>query len=125
MMCPKCNAPMGRAVHNGIEIDRCSGCKGLWFDAGELGSLSLMEDAEMLDLGSSAVGSEFDSLHDVACPRCIGATLKPMRAKDHEHVLVDACPQCQGVFLDAGEFTTYKQTGFIPQLRSLYARLVA
>ena len=32
MECPKCEASMQRVLHQGIEVDRCTQCKGLWFD---------------------------------------------------------------------------------------------
>lgn len=32
MNCPKCSAEFETISFNDIEVDRCTGCKGLWFD---------------------------------------------------------------------------------------------
>ena len=34
--CPKCGALLVEVHYKGIEIDKCSGCQGIWLDCGEL-----------------------------------------------------------------------------------------
>ena len=34
--CPKCAAPLLTIKYKNVELDKCSGCQGLWFDFGEL-----------------------------------------------------------------------------------------
>lgn len=36
MQCPKCGSGMKEIILSGINIDECSSCKGVFFDAGEL-----------------------------------------------------------------------------------------
>lgn len=36
LTCPKCAAPMRTYERNGIHVDQCSGCRGVFLDAGEL-----------------------------------------------------------------------------------------
>ena len=36
MKCPKCNIALVVADRNGIEIDYCPDCRGIWLDRGEL-----------------------------------------------------------------------------------------
>lgn len=36
MRCPKCGKQLIGVDYRGIEVDECSGCKGVWLDAGEL-----------------------------------------------------------------------------------------
>ena len=43
--------------------------------------------------------------HFMKCPRC-GADLKQV---DREHVAVDVCPDCGGLWLDAGELELLKK----------------
>ena len=124
MNCPKCHAAMDHVRLNGIEIDRCSGCKGLWFDNGELRAMRAISDSEMLDLGLPALGFAFNGQHDIDCPRCQDIALLTERVNGGT-VTVEHCPQCQGSFLDAGEFTAYKQRGMFAPLRTLYSRLSA
>jgi Zn-finger nucleic acid-binding protein len=39
MICPVCDRDMTVVEYKGIELDYCTGCQGIWFDAGELGLL--------------------------------------------------------------------------------------
>ncbi|MGX1913148.1 TFIIB-type zinc ribbon-containing protein [Streptomyces phaeochromogenes] len=43
MQCPKCHAPMHTYNRNGVQIEQCSGCRGIFLDYGELESLSRLE----------------------------------------------------------------------------------
>ncbi|MFD5496723.1 zf-TFIIB domain-containing protein [Streptomyces sp. NPDC001812] len=43
MQCPKCRAPMHTYNRNGIQIEQCSGCRGIFLDYGELESLTRLE----------------------------------------------------------------------------------
>ena len=36
LTCPRCNAPMKEFNHIGVTLDGCTGCGGLFLDAGEL-----------------------------------------------------------------------------------------
>lgn len=36
MNCPICNIPLTMAERQGVEIDYCSKCRGVWLDRGEL-----------------------------------------------------------------------------------------
>jgi uncharacterized protein len=36
LQCPKCGAPMRTYERNGINVDQCTGCRGIFLDAGEL-----------------------------------------------------------------------------------------
>jgi len=122
MNCPKCHARMAAVSLYGIEIDRCSGCKGLWFDNDELDALGAIDDSEMLDLGLAAVGHQFNAQHNIDCPRCEEVALMTTRINGG-NLTVEQCPQCQGRFLDAGEFTAYKYHGPLAPLRTLVSRL--
>ncbi|HEX9639010.1 MAG TPA: zf-TFIIB domain-containing protein [Acidobacteriota bacterium] len=43
MRCPKCGHQLAEVEHHGIKIDRCGGCQGVFFDAGELDQLLLQQ----------------------------------------------------------------------------------
>ena len=36
MTCPKCGEPLKARSFQKIEIDQCTGCNGIWLDAGEM-----------------------------------------------------------------------------------------
>ncbi|MBI1723502.1 MAG: zf-TFIIB domain-containing protein [Gemmatimonadetes bacterium] len=39
MHCPKCGGQLVEERYHGVQVDRCSECRGVWFDAGEAESL--------------------------------------------------------------------------------------
>ncbi|WP_400160600.1 zf-TFIIB domain-containing protein [Arthrobacter sp. BPSS-3] len=56
LTCPKCGAEMRPYERNGIVIDQCTGCRGIFLDRGELESLI---DAESSFYAPPAPGPEF------------------------------------------------------------------
>ncbi len=110
MDCPKCRqdslAEFGQV--EGVEIDFCSRCKGIWFDAGELAFY--VETAEDVPDMQAAIGAGRPS--GLVCPRCSHELVETHYVPD-EPLLIDVCPACQGIFLDKGE---------VPRIESLAAR---
>lgn len=43
MHCPKCGQNLIEINYKNIPVDKCSGCDGVWLDAGELEQISNME----------------------------------------------------------------------------------
>lgn len=39
MLCPACQATLSMTDRQGVEIDYCPKCRGVWLDRGELGKL--------------------------------------------------------------------------------------
>jgi Zn-finger nucleic acid-binding protein len=46
MACPACRAPLAMAERQGIEVDYCPGCRGVWLDRGELDKMIERSAAE-------------------------------------------------------------------------------
>src|SRR3989442_5660293 len=40
ILCPKCDGTLVEITHEGVRIDRCNKCNGVWLDAGELEQLA-------------------------------------------------------------------------------------
>ena len=49
LICPKCGSDMRAYERNGVTIDQCTGCRGIFLDRGELERLT---DAEAAFYGS-------------------------------------------------------------------------
>lgn len=48
MICPRCNKPtLDERERDGVTIDVCSECRGIWLDRGELERLIAMASREM------------------------------------------------------------------------------
>ena len=48
MQCPKCGAPLKERSFQKIQIDQCTGCNGIWLDAGELEQGAAKENTSWL-----------------------------------------------------------------------------
>ncbi|MBT8068264.1 MAG: MFS transporter [Gammaproteobacteria bacterium] len=104
MRCPKCRADMQQILIDGTEIDRCSACHGLWFDAGELSKFSNKEAAAALDIGDVKTGKKQNEIEHYRCPRCAGQMVRLVDPKQ-PHIWFEQCGSCHGSYFDAGELT--------------------
>src|SRR3972149_5825075 len=43
MKCPKCGMDLLEIDYKGMRVDKCSGCEGVWLDAGELEAVAKLE----------------------------------------------------------------------------------
>lgn len=48
MRCPKCGEPLKERSFQKIQIDQCTGCHGIWLDAGEIEQMSGKEGSSWL-----------------------------------------------------------------------------
>ena len=105
MICPVCKYDMLVVEYHNIELDYCSSCRGVWFDAGELELLleskGLEETKVFLDgiLNSQeAVSSEKKR----NCPVC-GHKMKKTAVGGQPEILIDICRDEHGLWFDGGE----------------------
>lgn len=54
LTCPKCQSPMRSYERNGVTVDQCSGCRGVFLDRGELERLVDAESAYYEQRGVAA-----------------------------------------------------------------------
>lgn len=118
MDCPKCEMVMEVVTVDNIEIDRCSGCKGLWFDQLEKEDMLKLAASEAVDVGSEAEGKEMNDKRDIKCPKCKTDMVK-LIDKDQYHIKYESCPVCYGTFFDAGEFADLKEKTVVERFKHL------
>lgn len=119
MKCPKCAGPLEPLTHEGIEIDRCRDCSGLWFDAFEHEQLRELAGAEQVDRPpGDAVTADAGTGR---CPRD-QQPLFGMVVAGQPHIAYQSCGVCHGVFFDAGEFADFKEETFGERLRAVFGR---
>ena len=105
--CPKCGHGMEEVSYGAdLQIDRCTNCEGLWFDQGEAELLKSKWMGEALDIGKASKGKKWDTVDDVACPRC-GKDMEKVADPDQPHIWYEVCGE-HGMFMDAGEFSDLK-----------------
>jgi uncharacterized protein len=116
LKCPKCGHGMEEVVHDGVVIDRCTYCKGLWFDADEAHRLKSLPDSHLVDIGDPKLGWVWDSRAEIHCPRC-GKPMQESSDPKQKHIWYEMCPE-HGIFMDAGEFRDFKFESLLDCLRS-------
>lgn len=105
MICPACRNVMIVVEHEKIELDYCTNCSGTWFDSGEL---ELMLETMGLEGGSRPLTDIFASPEAKTtekkrrCPICNQKMKKTITGEKPE-VLIDSCPQGDGLWFDGGE----------------------
>ena len=102
MKCPKCISSMVKVLFEGVEVERCVDCHGLWFDRLE------RRNSEVIDDGDAQLGAEFNRVNSILCPRCESRMI-PMVAPGRPRIRFEQCTSCGGSFFDAGEFRHLKQ----------------
>jgi len=117
LQCPKCQHAMQEVTLEGITIDRCSNCHGLWFDEDEAHRLKDIEGAADLDTGDPAVGAKYDSRADINCPRC-GKQMEQTADPKQKHIWYEICHD-HGMFMDAGELTDFTDDSLLDWFKSL------
>ncbi len=93
--CPECAKSFSRVYVEDTEIDVCRFCKSIWFDSGELKTLT-------------GYASDVPSEHlrhrksKYSCPVC-SLEMNEYVFRAPGNVLVDQCPERHGVYLESGE----------------------
>jgi Zn-finger nucleic acid-binding protein len=108
---------MEEVTYEGVTIDRCSFCHGMWFDNDEIEHLKAVKDGHVLDIGDAKEGWKWDSHADINCPRCHKQMEKSADPKQ-KHIWYEQCEE-HGIFMDAGEFKDYKFESMLDRFRSL------
>lgn len=126
LSCPKCGSDLEKITYGDITVDRCSSCAGIWFDSLEVEQLKAIQGSESLDLGNPELDSRLNHVKKtILCPRC-QCKMNPMVDMDQYTIWYEKCDQCQGIWLDAGEFKRYKQNfqprGIIEKAKHIFSR---
>jgi Zn-finger nucleic acid-binding protein len=105
------------------EVDRCSSCRGLWFDALEDQDIRESEEAESLDAAGGGQGAApaKGKQSAIDCPRCKSPMIQ-MVDRMGRRVQYESCPRCHGKFLDAGEFKALEPRGVKATMRRLLSK---
>lgn len=122
--CPRDGEPMRGFRVEGIALDRCTVCAGLWVDLGELSQiLGLRGESrkaiERLDHGGGQ--TPMVEYTPRRCPRD-GSNLTPARDPRQPHIEFDFCPSCGGVFFDSGELLDLTRFTLSERLAWLFLR---
>jgi Zn-finger nucleic acid-binding protein len=119
VQCPKCKGEMAvKTYGRKISINQCGECHGLFTKPDVLAEMKKEWMSEVLDMGDRETGKKYDALGDIDCPSC-GARMDKVSDKRQSHIWYESCPNCEGIFLDAGEFTDLKHDTLLDRLRDM------
>jgi Zn-finger nucleic acid-binding protein len=105
-MCPVCQQPLVAFELDGVEIDRCVRCEGLWLDAGELEWIAHMAHVPQGGLSEAASQAKGQRGSKGRCPRC-RRRLRKVTLERPPGLEIDRCPQGDGLWFDRGEIEAF------------------
>ena len=117
--CPKCKTEDMLTINfQGVEVERCQKCDGIWFDMLEQEDLKKIKKSEKIDKGAVKAKPSSRS-QQLECPKC-HTKMESLRIPDQPHIVVEKCHVCYGVFFDAGEFTDFKKKSFVEHIKDIF-----
>ncbi len=123
MQCPNCSdVELEEQTVDGVGIDRCPTCRGIWLDMLELERLLESAPRDLLR-EDRAAAAERDTTAEEArrpCPKCRGGYLIKLNSRHRPGTIVDSCTVCHGTWLEAGELSRLSSRGLTGWLSDLF-----
>jgi len=94
-ICPECLRKLNTITAGEQQIECCVYCKSLWFDTGELKSLTNL----LRDIPADNLAHRKSQRN---CPVC-QAQMREYLFVSRQNLLIDKCPNEHGVYLQSGE----------------------
>jgi Zn-finger nucleic acid-binding protein len=128
MKCVKCSGKLVTVTLEGMAVDQCPQCRGIWFDLGELKTVLEQEDLKRLQ---SKLKGRRDAKRDRKldakkgpCPRCGGrGNMVPVNDAGHD-IHIDTCLVCYGQWLDGGELEILREKGVYDTVAGFFKRML-
>ncbi|MCL7487579.1 MAG: zf-TFIIB domain-containing protein [Desulfobulbaceae bacterium] len=107
-----------------IEIDRCTRCRGIWFDHQEQSRVKSAPGSHRADIGHQAIGEYYNAIREIRCPRCNVSMEKEEVKRGRMPIQIESCPRCHGSYFDAGEFRDFAEPTIVEFAKDLIARII-
>jgi len=129
--CPQCEVPMKPVTARAnpgslIELDQCGQCGAIWCDKWELFPIQLEEAARLEPANQELLRVPVAlAKKEVFCPRCtarMSAINEPSLGAD---VQFRRCFKCDGIWLNRGQFTRYKNYQEKVRSKNMDAKITA
>lgn len=111
MDCPVCASSMTQENLGGVTVQACAdGCKGIWFESGELAQLDETNEGvgQALQDALAAPRTNDANRADLTCPKC-QISMHHHLYEGEKGVNIDECDKCGGIFLDSGELKIIRE----------------
>ena len=107
-----------------VSVDVCeNGCKGIWFDWGELKDLDESHEgvSKALEEALTSQRVKDTDREPLKCPKC-GLKMHAHKYKSAKQVNVDECYACGGFFLDSGDLGQIRDNYMSEDERDIYVQ---
>ena len=124
MDCPVCGKLMVEEDFGRAHVDVCeNGCRGIWFDWGELKELDENHDGVGKALEEALKSARVNDADrgPLTCPKC-GIAMHAHKYSRAKEVNVDECYACGGFFLDSGELKALREGRMSDEERDAYVQ---
>jgi Zn-finger nucleic acid-binding protein len=108
----------------GIVIDRCPTCGGIWFDLGELREIlenKTLDTKPLIKEDKARAHVDVHTRKTVCCPRD-GFAMMEIHDPAQKHIAYELCMMCGGIFLDSGELKDLSKVTLIERLRKALSK---
>lgn len=109
---------MDTVLQDAAFVERCQNCHGLYFDQLTQAILPELLAKVDIDSGSDEMGSAYDEMVFVECPKC-DKIMDQRLIEEPVRIRFELCPTCNATFLDAGELRQYTSDACLSDFRSL------
>jgi len=117
MNCVACGEPMLALELEGVEIDHCLACGGIWLDTDELDILTGQKDEVQCILERPTSQSSHHK-SPRRCPIC-GKKMEEFGCSPESGLCLDRCPKQHGLWFDKGELGEVIRLFDAPQCQKL------
>jgi Zn-finger nucleic acid-binding protein len=116
--CPDCALELESKVVQGVHLDTCRKCAGIFFDDGEIATVKRQSPIALSELDSliepEEAGDAFRHEKVRLCPAC-STTMTAYRYMYSSPVVLDACENCGGIWVENGELRMMAEYARGPQ----------
>jgi serine/threonine protein kinase/Zn-finger nucleic acid-binding protein len=115
--CGKCGGPFTAFFLDGMIVDRCSACRGVWLDTGEIERLlGVPMEGRPASSTEKMKRAPYDQLVG-SCPSCrIGLSAFEVPGRP---AFLEVCPRCFGMWFDRGELVLLREQEVVAWLRKV------
>ena len=95
----------------GVNLEICPVCSGVWFDDDELRRILELDPEGLLDLQNAELPTSSHHVGPVSqrqCPKD-GAPLYEFHYLYDSPIILEKCPQCEGVWVEEGQLAAMQQ----------------
>ncbi|TNG00911.1 MAG: hypothetical protein EP297_03030, partial [Gammaproteobacteria bacterium] len=97
--CPDCAAPLKPIFYEGVPVNLCMQCKGMFLDKKKL---TRIQQSREIEIPTSTPAAPRKTEVGRNCPACNTQMQKAKYGKFRD-TIIDICKSCSGIWLDKGE----------------------